>query len=113
MNANCFRVMILLIAMGLGGRLGAAPAVVLIVRHAEKAAAPAQDPPLTAAGNQRAGELARVAGAWTAAGAPIRALFASEVQRTQQTLLPLAATSGLKITVVKASDTAALVKRIL
>src|SRR4051794_30294686 len=88
----------------------AAPAVVLIVRHAEKEALPADDPPLTAAGRQRAEELVGVVHAWAAAGAPVRELFASEVKRTQQTLEPLANVTALKISVVGAKDTAALVK---
>jgi phosphohistidine phosphatase SixA len=91
----------------------AAPAVILIVRHAEKEALPADDPPLTAGGRQRAEELARVVSAWSAAGAPVRALFASEVKRTRQTLEPLAAATGLTVSVVGAKDTAALVQRIL
>ena len=37
------------IALALAIVAGAAPAVVLIVRHAEKEALPADDPPLTAA----------------------------------------------------------------
>lgn len=91
----------------------AAPAVVLIVRHAEKEALPADDPPLTGAGRQRAEELVRVVSAWSAAGASVRELFASEVKRTQQTLQPLAKSTGLAISVVGAKDFAALVKRIL
>ena len=91
----------------------AAPAVILIVRHAEKEALPADDPPLTAAGQQRAEELARVVGTWNAAGAAVRALFASEVKRTSQTLAPLAAATGLTVSVVGAKNTAALVQRIL
>jgi broad specificity phosphatase PhoE len=91
----------------------AAPAVVLVVRHAEKAAQPAGDPPLTAAGRRRAEELVRVVHAWTSTGVPLRALFASEVQRTRQTMQPLASATGLSVSVVNAEDTAALVKRIL
>jgi phosphohistidine phosphatase SixA len=91
----------------------AAPAVVLVVRHAERAAAPADDPPLTAIGKQRAEELARVVQAWSAAGAPVSALFASEVRRTQQTLEPTAAATHVKVSVVAAKDTPALAKAIL
>lgn len=91
----------------------AAPAVVILVRHAEKAAMPADDPDLTIAGRKRADELARVMAAWKAAGGKVRALFATEFKRTQQTLAPLAAATGLPVTQVKAAETAALVKRIL
>jgi phosphohistidine phosphatase SixA len=91
----------------------AAPAVVLLVRHAEKEAAPADDPGLTAVGKQRAAELARVIQAWSAGGAPVRALFATELKRTQQTLQPVAAATGVAVSVVSAKDTAALVKEIM
>ena len=56
----------------------AAPAVVIVVRHAEKAAAPAEDPPLTAAGKKRAEELVRVVALWRASGAKVTGLFATE-----------------------------------
>jgi phosphohistidine phosphatase SixA len=91
----------------------AAPAVVLIVRHAEKEALPADDPALTPAGRERAAELVRVVRAWSAGGTPVRALVSSEVKRTHETLEPLAASTGLAITVVGAKDTAAIVKTIL
>lgn len=91
----------------------AAPAVVLVVRHAEKAAAPADDPGLTAAGKQRAAELALVVQAWSAGGAPVRALFATELKRTQQTLQPIAVATGVAVAVVPAKDIAALVKEIM
>jgi len=91
----------------------AAPAVVLVVRHAEKEAAPADDPGLTTVGKQRAAELALVVQAWSAGGAPVRALFATELKRTQQTLRPLSAATGIAVSQVKAKDTAALVKEIM
>jgi len=91
----------------------AAPAVVIVVRHAEKAAAPADDPPLTAAGKKRAEELVRVVGLWRASGAKVTGLFATEVKRTQQTLAPLATATGVTVTTVVAKDTPGLVKKIL
>ena len=48
-----------------------------IVRHAEKAAAPKDDPPLTKAGRARAQELARVLG-----DVPLKAVYATEFERT-------------------------------
>ncbi len=108
-----YYVKVLAIALWVAGVAGGAPAVVLVVRHAEKAALPADDPALTAAGRQRAAELVRVVQAWSAAGATVRGLFASEVARTQQTLAPLAESTGVKVSVVNAKDTAGLVKKIL
>lgn len=102
-----------LLALCLANAAWTAPAVILIVRHAEKAPLPADDPPLTSAGHARASELVRVVQAWTAAGLPLRQLFASEVKRTQQTLEPLAASANLRPSIVNAKDIAALVQRIL
>uniref|UniRef100_Q029W0 Phosphoglycerate mutase n=1 Tax=Solibacter usitatus (strain Ellin6076) TaxID=234267 RepID=Q029W0_SOLUE len=93
--------------------VSAAPAVVLVVRHAEKETAPADDPALTAVGKQRAVELARVVQAWSAGGAPVQALFATEFKRTQQTLQPLSAATGLTVSTVRAKDTAAVVRAIM
>ena len=90
-----------------------APAVVILVRHAEKETTPADDPGLTPAGRQRAEELARVVAAWKASGAKVRALFSSEMKRMRETLGPLEAATGLRVIPVKAKDTADLVKRIL
>jgi phosphohistidine phosphatase SixA len=100
-------------ALAAAGMAYAAPAMVLVVRHAEKQAQPANDPPLTDLGKTRAQELARVVQALAAAGMPVRELFATEVQRTQQTLQPLAASLGIKVTVVNAKDTAELSRQIL
>ena len=58
---------------------------VILVRHAEKAAAPADDPPLTAEGRQRAEALAR-----TLSASGVTAIYVTEYLRTQQTGEPLA-----------------------
>ena len=59
--------------------------VVLVMRHAEKAAVlPPEDPPLTAAGTARAQDLARVLGA-----CGIQHVYVTEFQRTQLTAQPL------------------------
>ena len=68
---------------------------VYLVRHAEKAAAPAADPPLTEAGTKRAEELAR-----KLAKAGIKTIFTSQFQRTKQTAEPLARQSQLTATIV-------------
>ena len=67
-----------------------APTTVILVRHAEKAATPANDPGLTQAGLLRAKTLAHVAGSTNAA-----AVFVSQFRRTKQTVKPLAAALGL------------------
>lgn len=88
---------------------------VILVRHAEKAAegdpeydpaAPA-DPPLNAAGRERAEALAR-----TLHEAGVTAIYSSEFARTHQTVAPLADALGLQITTHPARDTAGLVERI-
>ena len=94
------------------GLAHAAPAVVILVRHAERAGEMTEDGSLTADGKQRAEELARVVAAWKAPGGKVLALFATEKKRTQETLAPLAV-GGVKVTVVSAADTTALVKKIL
>lgn len=69
-----------------------APGLVVLVRHAERAAEPANDPPLSEAGAARALELARVL-----ADAQITHIFSTETQRTMDTARPLAAQLGLEI----------------
>ena len=91
--------------------------VVFIVRHAERAAAPAgqtpapgmmaDDPPITPAGEQRAARLASML-----ASAGIRHVFTSEYLRTRQTAAPLAAKLGLAPVTVPAKDPDALLARI-
>ncbi len=66
---------------------------VYLVRHAEKAAAPAADPPLLEAGTKRAKELARTLG-----NAGIKAIFTSQFLRTKQTAEPLAKQLGIAST---------------
>ena len=76
--------------------LSAAPSLVILVRHAEKEAEPAKDPQLTAAGRERAAELANVV-AVLSTNAPIRAIFATEFFRTRETVKPLSQASGVAI----------------
>jgi broad specificity phosphatase PhoE len=90
----------------------AAPAetavTVMIVRHAEKAAEPADDPPLTEAGRQRAALLAHVA-----SSSGISAAYATQYLRTQQTVEPLAAQLGLTVKQLDSGDTDGLVSQLL
>lgn len=80
---------------------GGAPGAVhvFLVRHAEAQQGAGSDPGLSPKGDARAHELARLL-----ASAGVTHLFASEYQRTQQTLAPLAQEAGLEVTVVSARD---------
>jgi broad specificity phosphatase PhoE len=82
-----------------GGVLGGAGApprervpltTVILVRHAEKGTTPADDPPLTAQGRQRAESLARML-----ANTTITAIYTTPYARTRETAAPLAAAKGL------------------
>jgi broad specificity phosphatase PhoE len=73
--------------------------VLILVRHADKAAEPQDDPPLTAAGEKRAQDLAA-----TLRNAGVTAIITTQLRRTRETAQPLATTLGLKpevITVAK------------
>lgn len=67
-----------------------APTVVIIVRHAEKAAEPAGDPPLTAAGVERANALATLL-----ADAKVTVVMHTPTIRTRETARPVAEKFGL------------------
>jgi len=79
------------------------PVVVFLVRHAEAqpSTSTERDPALTAEGRVRAAALARLLGE-----AGVTHLFASELQRTQATLAPLAEALDLDVVVVPARDSA-------
>ena len=81
---------------------------VFIVRHAEKATDPPDNPPLTPAGEVRAATLAKML-----ANANVTAVYASQFVRAQKTVEPFAAQHGLSVTVVNADDLDGLVHRIL
>jgi broad specificity phosphatase PhoE len=84
--------------------------LVFVVRHAERAdtgAPPMQgqnDPPLSTLGQARAAKLA-----WMLGDSGIKAIFATEFRRTQDTALPLAAKLGLTVHRVPSSDTEGLI----
>lgn len=82
---------------------------VILVRHAEKAIVPPEnkDPDLSAAGLERAQELATMLG-----GSDIKAIYATQFKRTQQTVKPLAGKIGIPVTLVEAKKTTDLVKQI-
>lgn len=68
---------------------------VYLVRHAEKAATPPADPPLSEAGQARAKALVRILGK-----AGIKTIYTSQFMRTKQTAEPLAQALGLTNTIV-------------
>lgn len=73
------------------------PTVVIVVRHAEKGATPANDPPLTEAGTARAKALAA-----TLAGAGVQAVITTQLLRTKDTARPTAEARGAPMEVVTA-----------
>jgi broad specificity phosphatase PhoE len=81
--------------------------IVVIVRHAEKAANGGDDPDLSSTGRARANELARIL-----KDSGITAIFTTEFKRTQETAAPTATSIHLTPTVVAAKDTAALVTKL-
>ena len=81
--------------------------VVVIVRHAEKAANGGNDPDLSSAGRARAEALARIL-----KDSGTTAIFTTEFKRTQETAAPTSTATHVTPTVVAAKDTAALVARL-
>jgi broad specificity phosphatase PhoE len=71
------------------GRAGA-PTVVIVVRHAEKAAVEGNDPPLSEAGRRRAERLAEIG-----VQAGVQAVYTTQLRRTRETAEPLAKRLGL------------------
>lgn len=83
--------------------IAAQPALVLLVRHAEKATEPAGDPALSAAGAERAKTLAAAL-----ENAGVTAIVTTQLRRTRETAAPLAGKLGLTPEVVETGkDTAA------
>ncbi len=78
--------------------LAAQTTTVILVRHGEKAAAPAADPPLTPEGEARARDL------WAAVkDAGVNAIISTQFLRTKGTVQPTAAALGLTTEIVAAS----------
>lgn len=71
---------------------------VFLVRHAEKADTPGQDPALSEAGRQRAEALARLL-----QSAGVKGIYTSQFKRTQQTAEPLAKRLGVAVASVPLS----------
>lgn len=75
--------------------------VVFLVRHAEKAEAPADDPPLTAEGESRASTLARLLD-----DAALDAVWSTDFARTRDTAAPLAEGESLEVELYDPRDLA-------
>ncbi len=89
-----------------------ATTTIIFVRHAEKEAAPAEDPELSEAGRRRVTELTRqLVEADVVAG--IDAIYSTPYKRTLQTAEPLAETLNLPIHRYDPSDNEAVLERIL
>ena len=82
-------------------------ATYILVRHAEKATAPAKDPPLTEAGQQRAQRLAE-----GLKSTPLDAVYSSAYQRTRQTASPVAQAQRLTVIDYAPDDAAAFATRL-
>jgi broad specificity phosphatase PhoE len=76
------------------------PTTVILVRHAEKAAEPAADPPLSEAGKARADALVAALAAWK-----LDAVYVTATERTRQTGGPVAARSGVMAVVSPGTGT--------
>ena len=74
------------------------PITVYLVRHAERADEPRQDPPLTEKGTARAQELARILG-----NANIKAIITSQFSRTKLTAEPIAKQANVTVTSISLS----------
>ena len=84
----------------------AAPVIVYLTRHGEKAAE-GKDPDLTAQGQARARHLARVL-----ARTGIHAVFSTPTNRTRQTAQPLAAQAGLQVQLYDPSKPGLMVDKV-
>ena len=88
----------------------ASTTTIIVMRHAEKATQPAEDPPLSAVGEARAQALAQIFGE-APAEFRIQGIFVSEFRRTQETVRPLANRLGVPVIVVPATDIPLVVDR--
>lgn len=81
----------------LAASVHAEPSLVILVRHAEKATEPKDDPSLSPAGERRAQQLAEVL-----ANARVSAIITTQYRRTQLTAAPTAKRFGITPTVINA-----------
>lgn len=91
-----------------------ATTTVIFVRHAEKAAEPADNPGLTEAGKRRAAELARqLVDADVVPGLGVDAVFSTPYRRTEETAKPVADALGLTINSYDAADTELFIEELV
>ena len=104
-----------LIAVGLAWFFESqATTTVIFVRHAEKAASPAEDPGLNEAGQRRATELARqLVDADVVPGVGVDAVYSTSFRRTVETARPVAEALDLQIMTYDAADTAAFLESLV
>lgn len=95
MTRRFFLVLICIIFAAAQASAQSKTTVVILVRHAEKAAEPAADPPLTEAGVARAKALAAAL-----ANANVQAVITTELVRTRETARPLVEARGLSLETV-------------
>jgi broad specificity phosphatase PhoE len=87
--------------------IASAEPILVIVRHAEKAANDPKNPDLSPAGQKRAETLAGIL-----KDAQITAIFTTEFKRTQETAAPLSKSTGVVPSIVPAKDYPALVSKL-
>jgi broad specificity phosphatase PhoE len=87
--------------------VASADPIVVIVRHAEKAANDPKDPDLSAPGRARAEMLARIV-----KDAGITEIFTTEFKRTQETAAPTSKATGVAPTIVPGEDFAAFASKL-
>ena len=96
-------VLVLAAMAGLSARnVAAQPALVVLVRHAERDTAPAGDPGITTVGQQRARDLAAVL-----ADTRVSVVVTTQFRRTQATAAPLLEKTGARSVVVRTGGPAA------
>ena len=86
----------LLCALGAAAHAQDSPTVVLVIRHAEKAVEPGDNPGLSEAGQKRAQELVELA-----EEAGVTAIYTTQFKRAQDTAKPLAARLSIPVTPVE------------
>ena len=101
------KTLVLFLSIFVAVTIASAEPVVVVVRHAEKAASDGKDPDLSPAGRARAEALARIL-----KDSGIATIFTTEFKRTQETAAPTATLAHVTPTVVAAKDTAGLVAKL-